>query len=329
MLIDKKLSEPSQAVMSDRELSQILVQHSFFLTGRPGGVRAGLKFRNLTALNLEHCDLSQADLSGAKLFSAVMTESKLSAASLFGADLRIANLHKADLSRADLRGACLRGAILTETTMVETDLRDGRLMRRSKNGGDMEPVVHLDPDAVPTELTCAIARGANMSKARASGAFIMQTDLTDAVLRGARFANANLTNAVLTGCDMRDMDLSSANLTGAQLQGAILSGSALNGATLQNAVPDRRDCRPRAISSVPTCRAPSWPVRPRTRVSIWQTGSRAARGLGRFRVQARAARADLSKPRPESAPISPRPTWRRLCSDAPCCAGRRSVGRRR
>ena len=62
-----------------------------------------------------------------------------------------------------------------------------------------------------TELTCATMRGANLSRARVSNAFVMQTDMTDAIMRGTKFIRANLTNSDLTGADLQGADLTDAN----------------------------------------------------------------------------------------------------------------------
>ena len=61
-------------------------------------------------------------------------------------------------------------------------------------------------------------RGANLSRARVSNAFVMQTDMTDAIMRGTKFIRANLTNSDLTGADLQDADLTDANLSGARLE---------------------------------------------------------------------------------------------------------------
>src|SRR5882724_2109381 len=130
MSISSAISKQKIAGTSSAELSKILQKHELFLSSQVGGLRADLKFRNLTGLILNYVDFRQADLAGTKLLSVQMVGSRLSDASLFGADLRMANLHRADLTRADLRGACMRGAILTESLMIEADLRKGKLMRQ-------------------------------------------------------------------------------------------------------------------------------------------------------------------------------------------------------
>ena len=65
-----------------------------------------------------------------------------------------------------------------------------------------------------TESTCATMLGANPPRARVSNAFIMQTDMTDAIMHGTKFIRANLTNSDLTGADLQGADLTDANLSG-------------------------------------------------------------------------------------------------------------------
>ena len=123
-------------------------RHDAFLSGRAGGHRAVLRFRNLSGLDFHGHNLSEVDFTGSKLFSAIFTDSNLTRAIFYGADLRIANFHKANLTKCDLRGACLRGAILTDSVMIEADMRDGSLMHQGEDGG-------LVDTAVRTEITCA------------------------------------------------------------------------------------------------------------------------------------------------------------------------------
>lgn len=72
------------------DLNKILDLHKKWLGNNPDGVRADLRWANL----------SGADLSGADLRGANLREADLSGANLSGADLRWANLSGADLSGA-------------------------------------------------------------------------------------------------------------------------------------------------------------------------------------------------------------------------------------
>ena len=50
-----------------------------------------------------------------------------------------------------------------------------------------------EDSVLTSELTAATIRGADLSRAKIANAFVMQTDLTDAILRGTKFMRANLT----------------------------------------------------------------------------------------------------------------------------------------
>ena len=76
---------------------------------------------------------------------------------------------------------------------------------------------------------------ADLSGANLSGAILRYADLTRANLRCADLTFADLTSANLTGDDLTDVDLSYAHLTRANLSGADLSGAILTGADLTDA----------------------------------------------------------------------------------------------
>jgi len=220
--------------LSQQELTVLTSKHRAFLLRKPGGTRASFKMRDLSHLDLSGLDLTEADFSGAKLFSTRLLGSNLSNADLYGTDMRLANLTGATMTRTDLRGACLRGAILSDALLLEADLRDGTLLHVG-NTGNMSSV-NGEASKLTTELTCATMRGANLSRARVSNAFVMQTDMTDAIMRGTKFIRANLTNSDLTGADLQGADLTDANLSGARLSGAILSGAQFGNVKLTNAI---------------------------------------------------------------------------------------------
>ncbi len=64
-------------ILSQQDMLQILRKHDAFLRRRAGGVRAMLKFHDISRLDLEGRDLSEADLAGAKLFSTHLVDAKL------------------------------------------------------------------------------------------------------------------------------------------------------------------------------------------------------------------------------------------------------------
>jgi hypothetical protein len=101
---------------SINELKEILFNHKEWLEGR-GGIRADLRY----------ADLSEADLRGTNLRGANLRYTDLREAYLSGADLRNTDLNEADLSGADLIGTNLRGADLRGANLRYTNLREANL----------------------------------------------------------------------------------------------------------------------------------------------------------------------------------------------------------
>src|ERR1700744_6298144 len=113
--------------LSQAELDMIVASHERFVSGRPGGKRASLRFVDFSGLNFSGRGLSDPDLSASTFDGARMTRTKLDRANLFGSDLRAADLRGASFVRADLRGACLRGANLTNADLTDADFREGQV----------------------------------------------------------------------------------------------------------------------------------------------------------------------------------------------------------
>jgi uncharacterized protein YjbI with pentapeptide repeats len=110
------------------ELRGIVAAHGAYLARRPRGRRAGLKFRDLSGLDLTACRLAEADLSGACLRGCRMVRADLRGANLFGADLTRVDLSEARLVDADMRGVAMSDARLFRTDLTRVDLREGVLM---------------------------------------------------------------------------------------------------------------------------------------------------------------------------------------------------------
>jgi hypothetical protein len=83
------------------------------------------------------------------------------------------------------------------------------------------------------DLTGADLTGAYLKGADLTGAYLKGADLTGAYLKGADLKGADLTGADLTGADLTGADLTGADLTGAYLKGADLTGADLTGAYLR------------------------------------------------------------------------------------------------
>lgn len=248
--------DPSREQLSERELDEALALHETFIAGRPGGRRAVLQFHDLSSAELSGRNLREIELSGAGLGLAVLRNANLSAATLYAADLRAANLTGADLSHADLRGACLRGAKLTDAKLIDADLREGRLSRYDRNR-EAQNYGSADGRA---ELSCIAAERADFSGAKAPNAFMIRTDLTDAILRDANFEGADMRRSMLVGATLTNTNLTGAQLAGASLQGADLTGAMLmeadlTDADLRGAVldMDRLSARQRQTIRIPAC----------------------------------------------------------------------------
>ncbi|MDB5455513.1 MAG: pentapeptide repeat protein, partial [Caulobacter sp.] len=105
--------------LSQAELDMMLTAHEKFITGKPGGKRAVLRFMNLSELDLSRRNLADADFTASILDGCKLMGARMERATLFGCDLRKADLRQAVLIRADLRGACLRGANLSQADLTQ------------------------------------------------------------------------------------------------------------------------------------------------------------------------------------------------------------------
>jgi hypothetical protein len=113
--------------MTKEELSKILELHLKWLRGETGGMRADLRWANLSGANLSGANLCGADLCRANLCRANLCRANLSGADLSGADLRGAELREAYLRRANLSGANLGGANLGGANLWGADLSEANL----------------------------------------------------------------------------------------------------------------------------------------------------------------------------------------------------------
>ncbi len=84
-------------------------------------------------------------------------------------------------------------------------------------------------------LSSAVLRGQNLSRAQLDGANLSYAKLRGANLRGANLSRANLSNAGLSSANLRSANLRNANLQRADLSGANMRGANLGGADLRGA----------------------------------------------------------------------------------------------
>lgn len=204
--------------ITQEQLNAILEKHKIFNSGKIGGARAVLQYKNLSGLNFHRCDLSGADLTASTLIGADLSYSNLKGSCFFACDLRNADLSQSDLTRADLRGAYLVGADLTGANLTNADMREGKIMTKSQKGFLVDRK-RSGGDGALTVLTGAKLSGANLTKVRANGVDFTDTDLSgaqlhDATFKGATFINANLSDSDFTGADISQCDMSDSVLSG-------------------------------------------------------------------------------------------------------------------
>ena len=162
---------PDYKTLTTAKLEQMLQRHQRFILSQRDGTRASLKFHDLPNARLAGQNLAGADLTGARLRGADLHGAILDNACLFGADLAGANLAEASMCNIDLRGCALRGATMTRAVLIDADLRDGYLVRYQN--GDFSAVA---ADKLHAELSEAKIKGASLSRAKLSNAFILQTE---------------------------------------------------------------------------------------------------------------------------------------------------------
>ena len=216
--------------ISQTDLQTLYAKHVRFRSGRTGGKKFALLFRDASELNFAGMDLRDCEFIGSNLERAVLEDTNLHSANLFGVSLRSAKLSRAILSRADLRGAALSNAVLESCDLSYCDIRQGYILRRDPDGNYQ--AIRQDH----SEVSGANFNDANMMGARLGRVLGQGTSMANTVLRNARMREADM-----TGSDLRGAVFTGADLTGANLSGCVLHGATLSGAILDEAVLERAD----------------------------------------------------------------------------------------
>ena len=60
------------AHLSQSELDEIVKLHQIYISGKNGGARAIIKFKNLSGLNMSGIDLSHADFTGSCFIGTIL-----------------------------------------------------------------------------------------------------------------------------------------------------------------------------------------------------------------------------------------------------------------
>lgn len=228
------MDKPKYEKITQSDLDKAIDKHAKFKRGVRGGLRANLKFKDMTGLKFKGANMEGSDFTGSILTGADLSYGNYVNASFYACDLRNANLEKANFKRADFRGAYVAGANLTGADLGLTDLREGKIMKNDAEGRISQMDLGKER-AGKASFAGARMQETNLSGSRATDADFSEADLTgiiikDADLRGVNFSGANLTHADLSGCDLRSANLADTITEGVILDNAEHDHGALNGA---------------------------------------------------------------------------------------------------
>ncbi len=207
------------AHLTQEELNDIIRLHAIYLSGKNGGARAQVKFKNLSGLTLSRQDMSHADFTGSCFIGADLSGGNFTSATFFACDMRRSNLENACFIRCDFRGAFVAGANLNGADMKSADLREGRIMEKDAEGVLKDRVRRDQSD------------DAGVARTVFAGAKMVATNMAAVRAMNADFSDADLSNVVIQGADLRD-----ANMEGANLSNSDLSGSDVRGANFKNSI---------------------------------------------------------------------------------------------
>lgn len=199
--------------LTQEDLNRVLKGHQAFLNGVNGGIRASVKFQDLSGLDFRHANLTNADFSGSTLNGANLSHCECQNASFFACDLNKANMKAGNFARCDFRGASIVNADLTDANFESADLRRGVMMNYLGDSSE--------------------SQWNQKGETKLSGSLVRDTDMSHIMATNTNFSDANL-----VGVKMHDARLRDCNLDGANLANADLSGSDMSGANVENAVVD-------------------------------------------------------------------------------------------
>ena len=93
-----KLDYSTLSPVTQEEFIPLMKKHMDYLSGRKGGMRLILKFRDLRRLDFSGIDLKDAEVMGSCLAGMKMTHGVFSGTNFFNCDMRDADLSHADFS---------------------------------------------------------------------------------------------------------------------------------------------------------------------------------------------------------------------------------------
>jgi uncharacterized protein YjbI with pentapeptide repeats len=195
------------------DLAAAIGAHYHFVMGRPGGIRADLRFIKARGIDLRHLRLDDIELSGADLAGANLSGANLTRASLYCTDISGADLSESKLCRADLRGARLHGANFEFSDMDGADFRQSTIAVVEENG--KWRVIGNSATASVSFANCSL------KKARLNNANLKNAKFDGALLNGASFAGASLENASFEGAVLVGVRLSELRVPPEKLKNCI------------------------------------------------------------------------------------------------------------
>ncbi len=228
------MDKPKYETLTQSDLNKVIEKHTKFKRGVRGGLRANLKFKDMTGLKFNGANMEGADFTGSILNGADLSGGNFVNASFYACDLRNASLERANFKRADFRGAYVAGANLSGADLGSTDLREGKIMKNDSEGRIKQMDLGKER-AGKASFAGARMHKTNLSGSRATEADFSEADLTgivikDADLRGVNFEGANLTDADFSGCDLRAANLADTITEGVILDNAEHDNDAIKGA---------------------------------------------------------------------------------------------------
>lgn len=200
--------------ISQEALESIIAGHQKYIKGMRGGVRAVIKFKDLSGVVIKGRDMSNSDFSGCCFDDADLSGSNFTASSFFACDMKRTNMAHGDFSKCDFRGACIVNANLTETNMERTDMRQGVLMSYAESG-----------------MRSGWGKGGHTTL---QGSTVRNTDLSGVKAVSCNFSDSNMEGIIIHDAELRGSNFKGANMTGADLMGSNLSGADMTDVVVDN-----------------------------------------------------------------------------------------------
>ena len=159
--------------MTQEELDKIVEQHQHWLKEDCEGwkdMRADLRNKNLSGLNLKFANLESANLEFANLESANLEFANLKFANLKSANLEFANLKSANLEFANLESANLKSANLKSANLEFANLESANLKSANLKSANLKPANLESANLESANLKFANLEFANLKSANLESA---------------------------------------------------------------------------------------------------------------------------------------------------------------